>query len=259
MIEDYSVRSYAISILGEMREQADLIAPRLIKATRHPNRVVRSDAIDALGALDPGTPESVKAVRVCLSDRDFRVRRSAADALGDMRDSSSETLAGLERLLSDRDRGVCVQAAYALAQIGPPAKQSVPALLALFGDQYDGVRIDAAGAVWCISQDAEKVVPVLISCLSSTEKQTGSHSFGTPYSKTIPNIVVRGTAIHVLRQIGPPAAAALPHLRRIARGPHLSQDAEKAIAAIARGKPSATTKEGATREKDKEAENTRPK
>jgi HEAT repeat protein len=99
-----------------------------------------------------------------------------------------------------RDENTAEEAIIALAYLEADAEPAVPWLSELASKKGGRYRLLAAATLWAITQDTETIVPLLIESLDSPE---GPH----PDSRRI------GAAM-TLSEIGAPAAAALPHLRR---------------------------------------------
>ncbi len=88
-------------------------------------------------------------------------------------------------------------ACWIAGEMGSTAASILPSLEACFDDERELMRIMAAWGHWRIAHRADKVLPVLQAVLR------------------IPNPPARELAIHVLSEIGPPAAAAEPDLQAI--------------------------------------------
>jgi hypothetical protein len=99
-----------------------------------------------------------------------------------------------------RDENTANGAIIALSNLGADAEPAVPWLRELASEKGGRHRIRAAITLWVITQDAETIVPLLIESFDSPE---GSYPESTRFN-----------AAAKLAEIGAPAAAALPYLRR---------------------------------------------
>ena len=96
----------------------------------HDSISVRSSAVRALAAIDPGNPDVIPAAAALLDTE------------------------GSWSAYSD--------AAHVLAAYGPEAAAALPRLRELMSHHFDWMRIAAAEAVWAVSGDTETTVPVLV-------------------------------------------------------------------------------------------------
>ncbi|HUV38540.1 MAG TPA: HEAT repeat domain-containing protein [Planctomycetota bacterium] len=129
----------------QARDRLRELGPRavgpLIRALRHRNAVIRSEAAFVLGRVGRGS--AVEPLVAALADKDAEVRRKAAYALGEIADVRA--LDGLVAVLADDDAGVRANGCFALGQIGSP--KSARALLGCLTDIDEGVRNHAANAL----------------------------------------------------------------------------------------------------------------
>jgi HEAT repeat protein len=147
------------------------------------------------------------------------VRLSAIEGLGGIGPDAKQAVPALVEALNDRGQGtfhtVRQKAAWALGRIGPAASDAIEPLLALVTSDDTLDRLDGTVAVWRIDPTKAAALPLLIESLRAK-----------------PYIQVR--AIETLKEIGPPAAPALPALRdvleRVEEG--LRPRVEQAIRAI---------------------------
>ena len=131
-------------------------------------------------------------------DFDPRVRSRAARALGWMGPDAALAVPALVRTLRDDVSAVRRDAAWALGRVGPAAAPAVAALARALGDDFTDVGQAAARALAALGPDAGGAVRPLIAALRDRHLATD--------------------AAMALGEIGPPARAALPKLRALARG-----------------------------------------
>jgi HEAT repeat protein len=116
---DPQIRGWAVSSLVDIGKQA---VPALIKALKHKNENVRSEAARTLGKL--GDKHAVSALIEALeNDKDFFVRVLAAQALGKLGDKHA--VPALTKALKDVD-AVHMAAEEALEEIRNPRPGSWP-------------------------------------------------------------------------------------------------------------------------------------
>ncbi len=118
--QDPWVRLGAVSALGEIAQQAELVVPVLrVAALTDPDALVRRDAAEALGSFGPGViPDLIKA----LHDSDWQVRSGAVGGLGKVAvDRPELVLPLLDQYLRDDNWIIRRSAAYALGFSGSKA------------------------------------------------------------------------------------------------------------------------------------------
>jgi HEAT repeat protein len=119
---------------------------------------------------------------------------------------------------------------HRLAQMGPSASNAVPAVSNLCSDPNIDVRQDAAWALWKITSQTNTAAPVLESFLSQSQDAERRHVaayhllvmgdsapiFVTTLGNSLTNSQAgdRATVCTFLGRIGPPAATAIPALRK---------------------------------------------
>jgi len=232
---DNTVRMYVIGALYRIGPSAKSAVPALIRGLAADREIDRSGCAGALGMIGPDARAAVPLIAEMLEEeKDPNTRTCAAKALGRIGPAARDAVSALERVLADNevrsyvriaaaralwritgdaekavpvlvsvlegDKGNWV-AALALAEIGPAAAAAVPAVEKVAG-QEDSFTVGVAlEALWKITGEAERVVPRL------------RRRFGE--SKAFPDRLAR-----VLGEIGPPAAAALPELRKLLNRKH---------------------------------------
>ena len=155
-------------------------------------------------------------------------------------------------LLAGNDPDLAVRAAvwHRLSQMGASATNAVPAVLKLCADHNIDVRHEAAWALWKITSQTNSAVPVLEGVLSQHQDAGHRHLaayhllvmgdsapfFVTTLINSLTNSQAgdRATVCTFLGQIGPPAAAAIPALRKALQDPgaEVRRRAEVALAKI---------------------------
>jgi HEAT repeat protein len=223
--EDTIVRVSAVKAMEKIGAAA---VPRLAEALASPCRRVRREAAWALGRLGPAAEPAVVPLMTALRDRDPKVAQAAAHTLGLIGPKASGAAEALVVVLADSNYLLCRMAAWALAQIGAAA---VPALIQALTSPDMFVRCEAAWALAQIGRAASDAVPALVTVLRSDEAQclakamTSLPAEAEHLCQTTPVFIPprKGTAeafclsaIKALGEIGPPAAEAVPDLRRLA-------------------------------------------
>ncbi len=162
-------------------------------------------AVEVAGAL-PGAADQL-APRLCEQLRrvdltqDWGAEMSARPLLASLASLGDPVvLPGLTETLTQAVRherwGVACSAVKALVAFGPAAAPALEAVRPLSAASDAHVRSAAVGALWAVNGDLEEVMPLLLDLL------------GSDISFLISD------AADVLGRIGPPAGAALPHLRQ---------------------------------------------
>jgi HEAT repeat protein len=146
-----------------------------------------------------------------------------------------------------------------LSRIGHAASNAVPAVLRLSADHDVQVRQEAAWALWQITKQTNVAVPALEDALSrnpdaSQRRLAAYHllvmgdsgpAFVTALIGSLTNSQPgdRATVCTFLGQIGPPAAAAIPALRKALHDPEpeVRRRAEVALSKIEPAQAAATT------------------
>ena len=148
----------------------------------------------------------------------------------------------------DPDAKVRREVMRCLSQIGPSAANAAPAVLQLCGDSNMDVRQDAAWVLWKITGQTNTAVPVLEGILDAAAGRNdvaayhllimgdSAPFFVTTLINALTNSQAGDRAIvcSLLRDIGPPAAAAIPALRQALQDPEpeVRRNAEVALSRI---------------------------
>jgi HEAT repeat protein len=239
--------------------------PVLISALGDGNGRVRGWAARALGHLEAKT--ATADLLKLLMDSDAHVRTEAVDALESIHDKSTVS-ALVELLRTDKDREVRIAAASALGHYGRDANSAIPLLIEVMkAAALDEERLSAAlgGSVWPsraglgeiasgalagIGQDALPVVIKVLGDSKNPSKMRSAAMFSLRYmvwdhvrnvTSAVPTLLevmngadqeLRPEALWLLRQIGPPAASALPALRAFLKVASVQDRVEAARALV---------------------------
>jgi len=177
--------------------EAEAAVPPLIEALEAESFHTRYWACRALRAIGPGAKPAVPVLVRLLREDLPSVRRHAAQALGGIGPQiGEEAIASLAAALDDPLEPVREDAAVALGELGPPAKAAAPALERVITRGPLAARVPGAKALWRITGRSDPAVGVLVD-------ELGDYLWGA-------------AAAEALGEIGPPAAGAVPALRKLA-------------------------------------------
>ncbi|MBI5366392.1 MAG: HEAT repeat domain-containing protein [Planctomycetes bacterium] len=242
-----SAAARALSRVGPGAQPALIAALRGTDHTsiraRIPCLLLRGETCDA---------EAVAAVIEALGDRSARVRAAAAGALGRPTPQAGEWLSALIRLLTDPDAPVRKAAVRALGDIGLGEPRVLRALIEIAASPQSPKveRADAVDALGCIGPAAAEALPAILAayqetgvdaCLSALRQIDASGGLVAPLLIEKLQRTTgwrRAVWIDPLAEVGPPARAAVPLLRRMAEGADEESagnrsDAIRALGAIA--------------------------
>ncbi len=182
-----------------MQPVLDKEMPQVMVLLRDPDVRIRRSTAEALEVLEEKSEPAMAGLILALQDPDRFVRWTSAKTLGfTPHKKAGPAIMPLAKLLSDPDLNLRIAAAASLEALGPVASEAVPALAQAIRSGDVEARLAAMYALMRIGPEASKAaIPALIQCLDDRE----------------PRIVK--TACEVIEEIGPPAAAALPALRRL--------------------------------------------
>jgi len=189
---------WAVEALGAIGPAASSATDVLLETCREADPGVRSAAVAALGSIGADADRAVPALCAALKDDDDLVRLNAACSLGEYGAAAAKAVPALTAALQDSRPDVKSAAALALGHIGRAARGSVPALEKLMRHYEVGYAAAAALARIC-APDNRKYVEALAG-IAGDKRRGGS----------------RLEAIAELGELGKMAAAAVPHLTRIA-------------------------------------------
>ena len=146
------------------------------------NPIIRTNAVSALGTINPGHHESLKEVIIPflskkLSDEAQSVRRAAAKAIGSFGEYG---LAAVPHLIktsrSDYHTDAGWYSAEAIGNIGPEAKEGIPTLIWMLGVNRDSQQVSdmareyALKALVKLGPHGEDALPSLLELLNIEEK-----------------------------------------------------------------------------------------
>jgi HEAT repeat protein len=238
---DPRCRDLASAALAYYGKQAEKYAPALVEMLADKEMPARIRAAVALVAVDPGQKQKVITVLVAALDKPDAVSlagpalsQMGVDAIpyllphlrektGKEQQPYIQTLAAmgppavtaLVKELSGRTVAGRLGAAHALRFMTYQARPAFDNLVAALNDQDAEVRFYAAMAlVWIDASKAAPAVPNLIAGLESA------------------NQTIRYEAVASLSQVGKPAVAGLPGLRKFLQDPSLGLRAALAMANI---------------------------
>jgi HEAT repeat protein len=237
-----SVRQAAAAAVGEMCKAGikagrleTCLTPLQEALTKDPDPLVRRSAAVALGSLEGDGAERAKGVlEQALTDTSPDVRQNAAWALGQL---GTDSTAALKKAMADPDRLVVREAAKALGLIGPSAHAALPELLASCRHADVEVRKAAlASLVGLVGPDDKGACKPLRQVLKDPDVEVRRNAAlalgnigGSEAADAVPILVeallqksdpeLRGQAAAVLRNVGPPAVAALDPLRKALKDP----------------------------------------
>jgi HEAT repeat protein len=174
-----------------------LIVPALIKGLSDPVPRARLAAVEALETLQAGAAPAIPALTRALADPDLFVRWAATRTLGKLAPREADTVVpALIPLLRDTDLDLRVATTTALSNYGPAAAAAVPQLARTVSAGDPEIRFGAMRAIEHIGTAAETDLLAVATLLVH------------------PNPQVRAGAARLLGRFGPPAAFAIPQLKR---------------------------------------------
>lgn len=216
---EQTVREAAVSGLGAFGPHG---VPVLIRLLGHSCKYVRRNVVWALGKMGSDAVPAVRPLCNALKDPDPRTAGGAAQALGAIGRDASDAVPPLAEAMRGTNVVLCRLASKALSQIGPPAMATLVSHLT-HHDPF--VRGEAAVALGWMGPVAAGAVPALCELLVRRCPQVRSpraNGFGGSGAVTPMAIAPadagtteEGTLLQVVQalgRIGPPAAAAEPHL-----------------------------------------------
>lgn len=192
--------------------------PALIKALKHGEAHVRSEAAEDLGLIGPAAADAIpELLQLCQPDADPLIRVAAAKAVASIDPNHDKAVLLLMEALTDKAGKVRKRAAESLGDLGPCAASAVAALTEAVADADPTVSWAAIDALGQIGPKAESAVPTLVEALKDTS--------------------TRGAAIDALGQIGRKAQKAIPALEQVLNGDDLAVRWAAAAALVRIGGP----------------------
>jgi len=218
---DASLRKAAAEALSWCsKNEQDVVPALLTAALNDKDEKVRQMAEAALAHLSLSHDKAIFLCAKQLKDSSY------AEAA--LRNSGQRAVPVLIKALGMAEPTIQMKAARTLGCLGELAAEAVPALGKASHDKDVDVQLAAAKALWNITKNAELVVPVLVDLLA--EKRAVGSDAGEARRRYLQ------TVIEALWRIGPPAKAAVPALRHLAKDKnrHVSESALSALKEIAR-------------------------
>ncbi|MHC4561609.1 MAG: HEAT repeat domain-containing protein [Planctomycetota bacterium] len=200
--DDLRQCAIAAQTLASMEDPPKEALPVLIELLESKDIKVRGTVLRALARIDPDCEVIVPTAMTMLAAEEADIRSGAADCLGRLGGRAAEAVPALIEALTDSGKYVPWSAGYALSQIGVTADE-VPALLKLLKHASPETREAAARALNGASvPDKTDIVVALVPLFEDEETD------------------VRSTAYSTLVGYGQDAAIALPRLRTMAEESH---------------------------------------
>ena len=140
----------------------------LLPYANDPNPETRRRVIEALGKIQPHSPDAVVALVAALDDSDVSVRRFAAFAMSDISDYPQSPVPKLKKIALDDAVPVRHAAVTALGNFGT---EGVPVLIeALQSDKNKSVRIGAVRSLLRLGHLARSSAPALQNALKDSDQ-----------------------------------------------------------------------------------------
>lgn len=176
----------------------------LLECLADPNADVRSLALMSLGKYGLRASNAAPAVKELLHDPYVRVRPQAALTLGQISPENAELAVSVMLDQQRTNKNRMGDEAYVLYQaVGPAARAAVPSLEAELKVERDKIfHGDVAAALWRITG---KTTPEMIEALGENVR------IGTQRSQL--------RSLRAIKEIGPPAMAAMPPLQKMTNHP----------------------------------------
>jgi len=190
--KDGKARDSIIDALGMIGPAAHRAVPMLIRTFKKSSDYnLRSRVAYALGNIGQPIETVVPALIVALADDHCNVRAGGARGLGKIGPKAAKAQAALRKALKDTNPAVASRAVWALGRLGASDEQTIAALIGLLSSSQDYALAAAA-----LGKAGKPGIDALV-------KRLGS-----------PDAVWRLLAVRALGQIGYPAAAAAPAVKK---------------------------------------------
>ena len=196
-----SLRMAAAEALVWCSKSEPDVVPALLAATFDDDENIRRVAA---GGLELMKLTQAKAVQICAAQL-----RDAPHAETALRRVGEPAVPALIKALADPESVVREKAARALGAIGAPAVEAAATLRKALRDKCSDVRLSAAKALWLVTKEPEPAVDALADLL--TDRIHPAPNDAEARRRFLQSV------IEALGRIGPPAAAALKPLRRLAK------------------------------------------
>lgn len=189
--EGKKARESAIDALAMIGPAADRAVPMIIQAFKSPDRNLRESAAHALGNIGQPIETVVPVLIAALGDSDSAVRTRGARGLGMIGPPAAKAQAALRKALKDTNRTVASRAAWALGRLGANDEQTIAALIKMLRSSKG-----YALAAEALGKAGKPGIDALVKMLAR------------------PDAPARLLAVRSLGQIGRPAEAAAPAVRK---------------------------------------------
>ncbi|MCI0681367.1 MAG: HEAT repeat domain-containing protein [Gemmataceae bacterium] len=227
MLDDPSadVRQAAFGALNAQGKEAAPAFPRLFELLGHDDPTRRTLAAQALNATHPKTPPWLERLMAILDDPHADVRRTAVGCLNHWNDRRMAVAAGprLVHALRDPDPTIRMQAATTLGTLDVYRAEATKALRTALRHPESSVRVRALGNLFASAGAA--LYPDLVQCARfDPVHDVRTTAVGALYhggAQAVPVLVsflrhsngeMRNAAVQGLRNLGPKARLAVPHL-----------------------------------------------
>jgi len=185
-------RDNAMGWLIELGSDANEAIPELIDIALHdPETFTRYKAITVLGCIGQNSPEALEALVALLKDTNIFIQGNAIAAIGNIGPGAKPAVNFLLDFATVSP-AIPYNSLNALGNIGPAAQEAVPRIVDALKTPAKANALHALGK---IGSGSAAAVPPLLEILNDTNE----------YFQIL--------ALDVVRQIGPPARAALPQLQ----------------------------------------------
>ena len=166
------------------------------------------------------TAEDLRDLTILLTDCDATRKVEAAERLAELGPDARQAAASLVRAMGDPNEEVRELVAAALEELGSPPLGNLPELARLLEDPSADVGYWAATLLGRLGEAGADAVSPLIDAGGGASREKPSHQ------------TVSERSVWALGKIGPPAAGALPLLRKLAESADNARLSRLASAAI---------------------------
>jgi HEAT repeat protein len=159
-----------LRILGQSSSTAPRVIDYLLGLLKDDNSVIRREAVDVLGAMEPDNLLIVDAlIDVLKNDEDDWARASATQSIGAVATADSKAIHVLIDVLKNTNSSwVRRHAVEALGRLGPADPKAVDSLIDILkNDEHRPVRISAAEALGGFGETYPKVICAFIDILKN--------------------------------------------------------------------------------------------
>lgn len=186
-------RDNAMGWLMELGSDANEAIPELIDIALHdPEVFTRYKAITVLGCIAQNSPKALQTLVPLLKDTNIFIQGNVIAAIGHIGPGAKPAVNSLRDFVT-ASPAVPYDSLDALGNIGPAAQEAVPRIVDAL--KTPAAKANALHALGKIGSGSAAAVPPLLDILNDTNE----------YFQIL--------ALDVVRQIGPPAQAALPQLQ----------------------------------------------